>query len=212
MSGRVIILNGGSSSGKTTLGRRLQGILPGSWLLVGIDHLLWTLPPRLYGDPDGITFTNGEVSVGSTFRSLSEGYRRAVATLAAETADLVVDEVFVRGGDEQEEWRSVLGSAATLWVGVRCSPEEAERRNVARGDRMHGLALAQALSVHAGVTYDVEVDTEVLTTAQAATVVARLASERFGFVPLEADDDALVVWRSAWPRGDGSAPSGPWES
>lgn len=211
MSGRVIVLNGGSSSGKTTLARYLQGILPGAWLLVGIDHFLWTLPPHLYGDPDGITFTDGVVSVGSTFRSLSDGYRRAVATLADE-ADVIVDEVFIRGGAEQEEWRSVLGSITTLWVGMRCSPEEAERRNVARGDRMHGLAFAQARSAHVGVTYDVEVDTTDLSTEEAAAVVADIASERFGVVLRQPREDEPIEWRSAWPRRDGSASPGPWES
>ena len=38
--GRVIILNGGSSAGKTTLGRALQSAIPGPWLLLGIDLLI----------------------------------------------------------------------------------------------------------------------------------------------------------------------------
>jgi chloramphenicol 3-O-phosphotransferase len=38
--GRLIILNGGSSAGRTTLGRTLQSELADPWLLVGIDLLI----------------------------------------------------------------------------------------------------------------------------------------------------------------------------
>ena len=40
-----------------------------------------------------------------------------------------------------------------LWVGVRCDPE------IARGDRVIGMAASQAEAVHLGVGYDIEVDT-----------------------------------------------------
>ena len=37
-AGRIVLLNGTSSSGKTTIARELQGILPGTTLSTGIDH------------------------------------------------------------------------------------------------------------------------------------------------------------------------------
>jgi chloramphenicol 3-O phosphotransferase len=57
-----------------------------------------------------------------------------------------------------------------LWVGVRCDAEIAAAREVARGDRAPGMAALQAETVHAGVTYDLEVDmsaTEALACARA---------------------------------------------
>ena len=46
-----------------------------------------------------------------------------------------------------------------LWVGVRCDPEIAAGREIARGDGMVGMAATQADMVHAGVDYDIEGDT-----------------------------------------------------
>ena len=46
-----------------------------------------------------------------------------------------------------------------LWVGVRCDPQIAAGREIARGDRVTGMAASQAETVHQGVVYDIEVDT-----------------------------------------------------
>ncbi len=63
-----------------------------------------------------------------------------------------------------------------LWVGVRCESAVAEGREIARGDRISGMAAAQAEIVHQGVRYDLEVDTtrtESLVCAR--TIAARLS-------------------------------------
>jgi chloramphenicol 3-O phosphotransferase len=46
MSTRIIVLNGGSSSGKSGIIRCLKAILPTQWISLGVDDLLDTLPPR----------------------------------------------------------------------------------------------------------------------------------------------------------------------
>jgi chloramphenicol 3-O phosphotransferase len=42
---------------------------------------------------------------------------------------------------------------------VRCDPEIAVGREIARGDRVIGMAASQAEAVHQGVGDDIEVDT-----------------------------------------------------
>ena len=42
--GRIILLNGTSSSGKTTLVHALQSALPDPWLEIGIDRFVFALP------------------------------------------------------------------------------------------------------------------------------------------------------------------------
>ena len=68
--GRVIILNGGSSAGKTTLARALQSALPGPWLLLGIDLFIWTLRPDLVNDPRGLSVDDGVITRGDLFMAL----------------------------------------------------------------------------------------------------------------------------------------------
>src|SRR6266496_3308967 len=44
-------------------------------------------------------------------------------------------------------------------VGVRCDSAVAAGREIARGDRVTGMAASQAEVVHQGVAYDLQVDT-----------------------------------------------------
>jgi chloramphenicol 3-O-phosphotransferase len=46
----VIVLNGGSSSGKSSIARRLQELLDELWVTLGVDDLLGALAPSLVGD------------------------------------------------------------------------------------------------------------------------------------------------------------------
>jgi chloramphenicol 3-O-phosphotransferase len=53
---QVIVLNGGSSSGKTGIARCLQAILPQPWIRLGVDDLLEALPPSLLDSASGVAF------------------------------------------------------------------------------------------------------------------------------------------------------------
>jgi chloramphenicol 3-O phosphotransferase len=89
---------------------------------------------------------------------------------------VIVDEVFLGGAGSQGRWRQALGDLPVLWVGVRCEPDVAAEREVARGDRVTGMAAAQADLVHRGVTYDLEVDT----THAGSMACARAIAARVG--------------------------------
>ncbi|MEA3057185.1 MAG: chloramphenicol phosphotransferase, partial [Actinomycetota bacterium] len=63
--GRVVALNGTSSSGKTTLARALQEHLTDTWLVFGVDTFIPAIPDRLEGAPDGWTIQpDGTIAVG----------------------------------------------------------------------------------------------------------------------------------------------------
>lgn len=160
MPTQVIVLNGGSSSGKSGIARCLQAVLPDPWLALSIDTLVEALPAALRTGGDGIGFADdGGVRPGTTFRALEGAWMAGVAAMVRAGAKVVVDDVFLGGAASQDRWRQALDGLAVLWVGVRCDGAVAEGREVARGDRMTGMAAKQAELVHDGVTYDVEVDT-----------------------------------------------------
>ena len=50
----VIFLNGASSSGKTSIGKALQDILDQPYLLLGLDTMFQTVPPRWAGGTLGV--------------------------------------------------------------------------------------------------------------------------------------------------------------
>jgi chloramphenicol 3-O phosphotransferase len=68
---QVIVLNGGSSSGKSGIARCLQAVLPDPWLAVGDDMLIQAMPASMQASDTGIEFdADGRVSVGPGFRRL----------------------------------------------------------------------------------------------------------------------------------------------
>src|SRR5262249_5921263 len=80
---QVIMLNGGSSSGKTTIATCLQASLPSSWLRLGVDTLLDAMPQRLLTSESGIAFgDDGSVRPGREFRRLEAAWMQGVAAMA----------------------------------------------------------------------------------------------------------------------------------
>ncbi|MBB1255747.1 chloramphenicol phosphotransferase CPT [Streptomyces alkaliterrae] len=156
----MIVLNGGSSAGKSGISRCLQAVLPDPWLTLGVDTLVDAMPAAMQGTESGIEFTpDGGVNVGPAFRALETAWAEGVAAMVRAGARVIVDEVFLSGAAGQERWRNALAGLDVLWVGVRCDGAVAAGREVARGDRLHGMAASQAEVVHREVVYDLEVDT-----------------------------------------------------
>jgi chloramphenicol 3-O phosphotransferase len=157
---QVIVLNGGSSSGKSGIARCLQAILPDPWLALGTDTLVEAMPAAVQASASGIQFgPGGGITVGPGFRALEAAWIAGVAAMARAGARVIVDEVFLGGAASQRRWQQALDGLTVLWVGVRCDAVTAAARETARGDRVAGMATAQAELVHRGVAYDLEVDT-----------------------------------------------------
>ncbi|MFE3560286.1 chloramphenicol phosphotransferase CPT [Streptomyces sp. NPDC059193] len=160
MTTQMIILNGGSSSGKSGIVRCLQAVLPDPWLAFGCDSFVDAMPARMQASDEGIVFAaDGGVSVGPDFRALEAAWMEGVVAMARAGARIILDEVFLGGAASQQRWQKALGGLAVLWVGVRCESTVAAGREIARGDRIQGMAAAQADAVHQGVLYDLEVNT-----------------------------------------------------
>src|SRR3954451_411878 len=175
---QVIVVNGGSSSGKSGIVRCLQAVLPQPWLAVGVDVFVQALPVALQASDEGIDIAaDGAVSIGAEFRALEAAWMHGVAAMVRAGARVVVDDVFLGGAASQARWREALAGLAVLWVGVRCDSSVLEGRELARGDRVPGMAAAQARLVHRGVVYDVEVDTTRTESLECARTIATRVAE-----------------------------------
>jgi chloramphenicol 3-O phosphotransferase len=91
-------------------------------------------------------------------------------------ARVIVDDVFLGGTESRQRWEKVLQGLDVVWVGVRCDAAVAAGRELARGDRVAGMAEVQAELVHRGMTYDIEVDT----TRTEAIECAKAIADRIG--------------------------------
>ncbi|WP_434448133.1 chloramphenicol phosphotransferase CPT [Lentzea sp. E54] len=174
---QVIVLNGGSSSGKSGIARCLQALSPDAWLAIGVDALIDVMPARLQLGSEGIEFAeSGEVSVGAEFRLLEDAWMEGVAAMVRAGARVIVDDVFLGGPESRRRWEKVLGGLDV--VGVRCAAAVAAGRELARGDRVSGMAEARADLVHRGMAYDVEVDTARAEAVECAKVIAEWIETR----------------------------------
>jgi chloramphenicol 3-O phosphotransferase len=186
-TGRIILINGTSSSGKTTLVRALQAAAPDLWLEMGIDRFAYALPGRVNGQPswpllfpyvrpDGGSegpFTIETTPLGNRFIS---GMHATAAALAGVGFNVIVDHVILEPG-WVPEMRRLWAGFQVLHVGVRCPLDVVLERERVREDRTIGQAEAQFGIVHRWTSYDVEVDTSILTPTEAATrILAALES------------------------------------
>lgn len=173
----VIILNGGSSSGKTSIAKCLQDLLPVPWLRFSIDDLIDAMPEIMINAGKGIQFgPDGSVSPGPDFRILESAWMQGIAAMVRSGARVIVDDVFISGLDARRRWEAALEGLQVLWIGVFCDAAVASEREARRGDRVTGMAASQATAVHAGMDYDVKVDTTEMSPEECSRIIAQRLS------------------------------------
>jgi chloramphenicol 3-O phosphotransferase len=156
--GQIILLNGTSSSGKTSIVKALQEILDEPFLDAGVDKFIWMLPRRyldrpLWDEVLGLATEPGEVG-----RHLMSGMHHSIAALSRAGSNVVADHVLVYG-PWLAECARLFSELPALFVAVRCPLDLLEQREAARKNRTLGQARAQFPLVHAHGVYDLEVDT-----------------------------------------------------
>ncbi len=106
MTTQVIVLNGGSSSGKSGIVRCLQAELADPWLAFGCDSFVDALPAKMQASDEGIAFAaDGGVSVGAEFMALQAAWMDGIAQMARAGARIIIDDVFLGGAASQQRWR-----------------------------------------------------------------------------------------------------------
>jgi chloramphenicol 3-O phosphotransferase len=160
--GRIVLLHGASSSGKTTVARAVQTLSDEPWVRLGID-VFWNAVDGRWMEhgpraAEGFAWLeNARIVPGPVGQRLAAGMRAAVAACARAGNDMLVDDVFVDPA-WLDEWRSELAGLEWLLVGVLAPLDVLEEREAARGNRIAGEARLQFDVIHSGIEYDVIVD------------------------------------------------------
>lgn len=163
MPGRVILLHGTSSSGKTTVARAVQQLSDEPWVRLGIDAF-WNAVDERWMEhgpraAEGFAWMDDATIVpGPVGQQLAAGMRAAVAACARVGNDMLVDDVFV-DATWLDGWRRELAGLQWLLVGVVAPLDALEERESARGNRIPGEARAQVDVIHRDIEYDLTVDT-----------------------------------------------------
>ena len=149
--GKIILLNGASSAGKSTLALSLQQQLPEPFLHLSFDHL------RESNALPMARIRNGELDWARMRPAVFDGFHRCLPAFAKAGNNLIVDHI-----TEQEQWLAdlveLLAPFDVFFVGVHCPLPELERREQYRGDRRTGDARRDFHAVHRFTEYDLAID------------------------------------------------------
>jgi chloramphenicol 3-O phosphotransferase len=144
--GRIILLNGTGSSGKTTLSQALRLKLEPQFHYYSSDQLA----------DEGFRPIDPEVRFACR-PIFFDGFHISISAFAKAGIDLLVEHII-----EEQSWadtlKKLLSPFDVFWVGVHAPIAEIERRELLRGDRRVGEAFYH-LKTHSFCKYDVEVDT-----------------------------------------------------
>ena len=181
--GRILFLNGASSSGKSTLAKKLQTMLDEPYWHYSIDHLLGAeIVPRMKE-------RGGNFEWKAMRANFFEGFHRSIPAFARANNNIIVEHII-----EEELWLDrlllLLKDFKVLFVGLNCPVEELIRREAERGDRQPGSAENDSKIVHRHCCYDVELEStadveinalrviEVLEKPMSPTAMARMIRAR----------------------------------
>ena len=180
--GTIIVLNGVSSAGKSSLAKALQEAADETFLIVAMDDFIGKVPAGRENDPKWfpvirIDTADGplpRIAMGPRGKLLLEAMREFVAKIAASGMSAIVDEVCE--AEAINDYRSRTTDARLVIIKVEAPIAVIEQRERERGDRLIGLARDQAGFLHVGIEYDMTVDTSTDTPAGLAReILARLA-------------------------------------
>ncbi|AXF25448.1 hypothetical protein CUJ89_33805 [Burkholderia pyrrocinia] len=159
--GAIVVLNGPSSSGKSTLSKYLCENLDEHHLHVELD-VFRGMEPANYWE---VEKQLARIRVAALCRAINA----TAATFSRHGQPVIVDHVL-----SSDAWRYMLEDLIglpVLVIGVFCALEVLIEREQTRGDRKIGLAESQFDSIHANRHYDYVVDTSSSSSAECGRLV-----------------------------------------
>jgi chloramphenicol 3-O phosphotransferase len=145
--GKIILLNGVSSSGKSTLAKELVKKLK-DYFHFSIDDFDTIIEKMEDRNSDHLIPVPTE-----------HFFHRNIAMFSDKGVNLVVDQI-LHNKDTTKDCYEILNDYPVFFVGVHCAINELEKREKERGNRPVGQAKSQLNYVHQqGEVYDIEVDT-----------------------------------------------------
>lgn len=151
MPGSLILINGASSAGKTTLCRAVRDAMPPLFLHFSLDFFMFgaNVLPRT---------PEGKIRDWPHLRpQVFQGFNRCLPALLDAGNNLVVDYI-IETPEMWAQFQHLLHGHDVFLVGLHCPTEELERREQARADRRTGDARRDAETVHTFTPYDLELD------------------------------------------------------
>lgn len=193
--GTVIVLNGPSGSGKSSIQHEFQALMiqPSHktsadtahlWIKLGIDNLFDKPMPDItlenlafWQSPNAIRWVTTTkdandkpvvaLFTGQEGEKVAYGMNSAIAGYAQAGCNCIVDYIAYKSA-WIEDLRTKLTGVKTYWVKIEIPLDVLEERERARGTSPVGHARSHYDTVYAGIQYDLVLDTSKLSAAECA--------------------------------------------
>ena len=165
-AGKIILSNGPSSAGKSTLCQAIQAQVDEPFLQFSLDFFFFNSPvlPKQQ-------LENGAYSWAEMRPRVFEGFFNCLPALALAGNNLLLDHII----ETQSQWdalRQRLEGLDVFLVGVHCPLLELERREQLRGNRYIGDVRRDLETVHSFTKYDFEIDSSEAAEDNATRIIA----------------------------------------
>lgn len=187
---KIVILNGSSSAGKTSLVKAIQHLSKEFWLTFGFDSIIDAMPSKLVGSrkeaTEGFHFVSNfekgfpitEIKVGSIGEKASNLAPKIVKLLVDNGFNIIVDEV-IWEKKNLESYDLALKNHQVYYVKVGCELSVNEEREILRGDRHLGMARFLNTKMRdLDWSYDLEIDTSQTNSFTNAKKILKFISSR----------------------------------
>jgi chloramphenicol 3-O phosphotransferase len=164
--GKIILLNGPSSAGKSTLCQAIQTQMDEPFLQFSLDFFFFNSPVLPKQQLKDGTFDWVEIRP-----RVFEGFFNCLPALAIAGNNLLIEYII----ETQAQWdalRQKLEGFDVFLIGVHCPLPELERREQLRGDRRVGDARRDLATVHTFTKYDFEIDSSESADENAMRIIA----------------------------------------
>lgn len=189
----VIILNGPSTSGKSSIQKEFQYfMMPNLWIKLGIDNLFDNPMPNI--TLENIEFWQKEnpirwvsttkdkeknsiitLHTGSQGEQVAYGMNKAIVAYAQASCNCIIDYIAYKKewiDDLQQQLKNA--NIKTYWIKVTTPLSVLEQREVMRGTSPKGHARSHYDSIYFDLKYDLEIDTSKLNPQECAQKIYEL--------------------------------------
>lgn len=180
--GMIVLLNGTSSSGKTSISNELLAQKDIVFHHLSVDDFIKDFfNNKFLADTEPAREIAEQTIMEIMFDPINSLYYATVKLYSEMGLNVVVDTVI-----DNDKWFNdcldAFNDHPTLLIGVMCSKEELIRREEQREDRNIGLAASQFNQIYSIDEYDVEVNTEELTPSECADKILCFLKSNQDFV------------------------------
>ncbi|ANY67828.1 chemotaxis protein [Paenibacillus sp. BIHB 4019] len=170
--GIIVLMNGTSSSGKTSISIELMNQKEILFHHLSIDDFIKDFFRNKFSDIEPTREVDEQVIAEIMFAPILSMYYSTIKLFSEMGLNVIVDTV-IDNDKRFNESLDLFFDQPTLFIGVICSKEELIRREQARGDRNIGLAASQFSKVYCINEYDLEVNTEEMNPIECAEKILR---------------------------------------